>query len=78
MVVVECLKNFIKFIFLTSVINIVHISIYQYISIYIYISLNVTDKGPTKVHPSICLQNLLLEVKFTSVASVFYSEFIFT
>ena len=41
------------------------------IYIYIYIthtSLNVTDKGPPMVHPSICLQNLLLKVKITSVA----------
>ena len=42
---------------------------YIYIYIYIYISLSVTDKGPPMVHPLICLQNLLLKVKVTSVAS---------
>ena len=35
----------------------------------IYISLSVTDKGPPMVYPSICLQNLLLKVKVTSVRS---------
>ena len=42
---------------------------YIYIYIYIYILLSVTDKGPPMVHPSICLQNTLLKVKVTSVAS---------
>ena len=31
--------------------------------------LSVTDKGPPMVHLSICLQNTLLKVKVTSVAS---------
>ena len=33
------------------------------------LSLSVTDKGPPMVHPSICLQNLLLKVKITSATS---------
>ena len=41
----------------------------MYTNIYIYISLSVTDKGPPMVHPSICLQNLFLKVKVTSIAS---------
>ena len=34
-----------------------------------YMSLSVTEKGPHMVHLSICLQNLLLKKKVTSVAS---------
>ena len=32
-----------------------------------YISLNVTERGPPKAQPSVCMQNLLLNVKVTSV-----------